>query len=88
MAREDDAADLVARHATEAPAPGSTPAAESAALGSGRGAMRVTAGILFSRVFGLVRQRHYFGISAFARALLGELREARPWILLSADHIP
>ena len=29
----------------------------SASLGSGRGAMLVTAGILLSRVFGLVRQR-------------------------------
>src|SRR6185295_14075583 len=77
MALEDDASDLVARHATEAPAPGSTPAAESAALGSGRGAMLVTAGILFSRVFGLVRQRivgHYFGISAFADVIVAAFR--------------
>src|SRR4051812_43896327 len=90
MAREDDASELVARHATEAPAlvhdggdpqtpgpAGSIPAAESAAMGSGRGAMLVTAGILFSRVFGLVRQRiigHYFGVSAFADVIAAAFR--------------
>src|SRR4051794_1323515 len=109
MASEDDASELVARHAIEAPPAGhvggdpqtpgpgghvggdpqtpgpgghvggdpqtpgpgghvggdpqtpgpagSTPVAESDAMGSGRGAMLVTAGILFSRVFGLARQR-------------------------------
>jgi putative peptidoglycan lipid II flippase len=77
MPRADDASELVARHATEAPAPGPTPAAEGAALGSGRGALLVTAGIVVSRLFGLVRQRvigHYFGIGAFADVIAAAFR--------------
>ena len=64
-------------HATEAPAPASNPAAVGAAIGSGRDALLVTAGILLSRVFGLVRQRvvgHYFGISAFADVIVASFR--------------
>jgi putative peptidoglycan lipid II flippase len=70
MAAEDDASELIARHATDdlegAPAP---PAAPSTA---GRSAALVTAGIILSRLFGLVRQRlvgHYFGLSAYADVL-------------------
>jgi putative peptidoglycan lipid II flippase len=77
MAAEDDATELTARHATEPPAPKVVPAASADSLGSGRGAMLVTAGILFSRVFGLVRQRvigHYFGISAFADVIVAAFR--------------
>jgi putative peptidoglycan lipid II flippase len=59
---EDDASELIARHATDAPAPAPAPsAARSAAL--------VTAGILLSRLFGLARQRlvaHFFGLSGLA----------------------
>lgn len=82
MAREDDASELVAQHATEAPPPGGdeaapTAATESAATGSGRGAMLVTAGILFSRLFGLARQRvigHYFGIGPLADVITAAFR--------------
>lgn len=66
MAGDDDASALIAEHAAEPPASAAT---EGAATGSARGAMLVTAGILFSRVFGLVRQRiigHYFGIGPIA----------------------
>ena len=48
-----------------------------AAPGSGRGAMWVTAGILLSRVFGLVRQRvigHYFGIGPLADVIVAAFR--------------
>lgn len=69
MAAEDDASELIAEHATDA-----LPAAESApvaapAPSAGRAAALVTAGILLSRLFGIVRQRvvaHYFGVSLFA----------------------
>ncbi len=77
MAIDDDASELVAGHAIEAPAPVVVPTAESAAPGSGSGAMWVTAGILASRVFGLVRQRivgHYFGIGAFADVIVAAFR--------------
>jgi putative peptidoglycan lipid II flippase len=77
MDREDDASALVAEHAIEAPVPGAIAAAEGAAIGSGRGAMLVTAGILFSRLFGLVRQRiigHYFGIGPFADVITAAFR--------------
>lgn len=53
------------------------PEAERPEVGSGRGAMLVTAGILFSRLFGLVRQRvigHYFGISAFTDVIAAAFR--------------
>ncbi len=58
-------------------APASAPPAEGKPLGSGRGAMWVTAGILLSRIFGLVRQRvigHYFGIGAFADVIVAAFR--------------
>jgi putative peptidoglycan lipid II flippase len=81
MARDpDDASELVATHATdaeEAPAAVAAPPAQAPARGSGRGAMLVTAGILMSRLFGLVRQRivgHYFGISAFADVIAAAFR--------------
>ncbi len=44
---------------------------------SGRGALLVTAGILLSRLFGLVRQRvigHYFGLSAFTDVIAAAFR--------------
>src|SRR5689334_22985145 len=75
MVRDDDASALVAQHATEPS--GEAPAAEGAATGSGRGAMLVTAGILFSRLFGLVRQRiigHYFGIGPLADVITAAFR--------------
>jgi putative peptidoglycan lipid II flippase len=62
---DDDASELVARHADAEV----VPVPPEAPRGSGRGAMLVTAGILLSRVFGLVRQRlvgHYFGIGLYA----------------------
>jgi putative peptidoglycan lipid II flippase len=70
MPTDDDASELIALHATdggEAPVAAGAPpqsAARSAAL--------VTAGILLSRLFGLVRQRlvgHFFGLSVFADVL-------------------
>ena len=67
--REDDAGALIAEHATEPPAP------DHAKTGSG--ALWVTAGILFSRLFGLVRQRiigHYFGIGPFADVIAAAFR--------------
>jgi len=79
MASEDDASELVGRHATDAQAdsvpsattsPPAEPRARSSAMA--RSAALVTAGILLSRLFGLVRQRvfaHYFGISVFADAI-------------------
>ncbi len=83
MGHDDDSSALIAQHATEAPSLGDdggssrTPAAEGGPMGSGRGAMLVTAGILFSRVFGLVRQRiigHYFGISGLADVIAAAFR--------------
>jgi putative peptidoglycan lipid II flippase len=73
MAGEDDASELVAAHATDtlaAPAP-------AAATGSARGAALVTAGIILSRLVGLVRQRivaHYFGVSLFADVIAAAFR--------------
>jgi putative peptidoglycan lipid II flippase len=76
MPSEDDASELVARHATDDPtgsapaattAPPAAPPAQSPAMA--RSAALVGAGILLSRLFGLVRQRviaHYFGLSAVA----------------------
>jgi len=67
---EDDASELIARHAGEDLAPPPAPPARSGS--AARSAALVTAGILLSRVFGLVRQRiigHYFGLSAFADVL-------------------
>lgn len=70
---DDDASELVARHATDDLAPPAAPAAASAAAAStGRSAVLVTAGILFSRVFGLLRQRlvgHFFGLGTVAGVL-------------------
>src|SRR4051812_21239731 len=70
----DDASELVARHASDdlgeeaaAPPPAAPPAPATA-----RSAALVTAGIILSRLFGLVRQRlvgHYFGLSAYADVL-------------------
>jgi putative peptidoglycan lipid II flippase len=71
---EDDASELIARHATDdlvakaraAPAPST---ARSAAV--------VTAGILLSRVFGLVRLRilgHYFGLSGLGDVITAAFR--------------
>jgi putative peptidoglycan lipid II flippase len=67
MAGQDDASELIARHATddlvvEEPV---KPAAPSTA----RSAALVTVGIILSRLFGLVRQRivgHYFGLGLYA----------------------
>jgi len=77
MAAEEDASELIARHATDElsapPAAPTAPPAPSAA----RGAMLVTAGIILSRLFGLIRQRivgHYFGISALADVVVVSFR--------------
>ncbi len=85
-AGDDDASELVARHASDGeadgegdpasvgvPAPAPAPAVPSAA----RSALLVTAGILLSRVFGLVRQQlvlRYFGLSAFGDVLTAGFR--------------
>ncbi|MFT3772180.1 MAG: murein biosynthesis integral membrane protein MurJ [Minicystis sp.] len=79
MAGQDDASELIARHATDdlGGAPDAEPpiAQEPAAAKpptTGRSAALVTAGIILSRLFGLVRQRlvgHYFGLSAYADVL-------------------
>jgi putative peptidoglycan lipid II flippase len=61
--------------APSAPTPASAPRA--APTGGARGALLVTAGILLSRVFGLVRQRvqaHYLGTSVFADILTAAFR--------------
>jgi putative peptidoglycan lipid II flippase len=77
MAAEHDASELVARHASDelavAPSPPAVPPAPSAA----RSAMLVTAGIILSRLFGLIRQRivgHYFGISGLADLVVVSFR--------------
>src|SRR5262245_59528210 len=75
MPGEDDASELVARHAAEPPAAAAAadpaaPAAASPAMA--RSAALVNAGILLSKLFGLVRQRvfaHYFGVGVFADAI-------------------
>ena len=78
MGGENDASELIARHATDAVA--DVPAAKPPsprAPSTARGAALVTAGIILSRLFGLVRQRivgHYFGISAFADVLVVSFR--------------
>jgi putative peptidoglycan lipid II flippase len=77
MPLEDDASKRVALPGSPAQAPSAAAETESASLGSGRGALWVTAGILFARVFGLVRQRilgHYFGIGAFADVIVAAFR--------------
>jgi len=73
MAAEEDASELIARHATDElsapPAAPTAPPAPSAA----RGAMLVTAGIILSRLFGLILQRivgHYFWISALSEVVV------------------
>jgi len=79
MASDEDVSALVAEHATDeaadsalsatsAPAPMAPPPGTATA----RSAALVSAGILLSRLFGLIRQRvfaHYFGISVFADAI-------------------
>jgi putative peptidoglycan lipid II flippase len=67
MSSEDDASELVARHATDLPVGSATPSAQSPA--TARSAALITAGIILSRLFGIVRQRivaHYFGVLGFA----------------------
>jgi putative peptidoglycan lipid II flippase len=76
MQSDDDASELVARHATDN-LTGSASAAITDAYGARparspamtRSAALVSAGIILSRLFGFVRQHvvaHYFGLSAFA----------------------
>ena len=73
MAGPDDASDLIAQHATDgeiAPPP-------PAPAGAARSALLVTAGIILSRLFGLVRQRfvaHYFGLSLYADVITAAFR--------------
>lgn len=79
MAGQDDASELIARHATDdlpaasVPAAARAPAAPSAA----RSAALVTAGIILSRLVGLIRQRivaHYFGLSLIADVISAAFR--------------
>jgi putative peptidoglycan lipid II flippase len=66
---DDDASALIAQHATDTLA---APVATKKAPSGGGGALLVTAGIILSRIFGLVRQRligHFFGLGAIADAL-------------------
>ncbi|APR77767.1 Putative peptidoglycan lipid II flippase MurJ [Minicystis rosea] len=76
MAGQDDASELIARHATDdvgsdredTPPEGDPKPAPQPAT-TGRSAALVTAGIILSRLFGLARQRligHYFGLSGLA----------------------
>src|SRR5688500_12487789 len=61
----------------EAPRTSEGPQPGEAAAGSGRGALLIAAGILLSRVVGLVRQRvfaHYFGNSLAAAAFQAAMR--------------
>src|SRR5262245_18964812 len=77
MAGDDDASEIVLREATDdLPAAPPKPEVRVAASG-GQGAALVTAGILLSRLYGLLRQRivgHYFGISAFADVIAAAFR--------------
>jgi len=70
MAGQDDASELVARHATDDLAvAGPEEPAPAAAPSTARSAAVVTVGIILSRLFGLLRQRvvgHYFGLSIYA----------------------
>jgi putative peptidoglycan lipid II flippase len=69
MSGDDDASELVAQHASDLPV---APAPAAPAPSMGRSAALVTAGIILSRLFGLVRQRvvaHYFGVSILADAI-------------------
>jgi putative peptidoglycan lipid II flippase len=76
--RDDDVSELVAREASDELAPASAAAKpEAPGPSAARSAALVTAGIILSRLFGLVRQRlvgHYFGISAFADVLAAAFR--------------
>jgi putative peptidoglycan lipid II flippase len=87
-AGDDDASELVARHASEAPLPevpeapevppkAPAVAAAAPAPSTARSALVITAGILLSRLFGLARQRfiaHYFGLSALGGVLAAAFR--------------
>lgn len=80
MATEDDESALIIAAATEPSGepepPAATPAAAVASDGA-RSANLVTAGIIASRLVGLVRQRfvaHYFGTSGFADVLTAGFR--------------
>ncbi len=82
MARDDDdASELVATAATdevlEAPPPVAQPREAATAAATGRSAMVVTAGILLSRLVGLVRQRitaYYFGTGDLADVITAAFR--------------
>src|SRR5690242_9173914 len=77
MPTEDDASELVARHATDDPAGAAAatiaaPPLAPPAPATARSAALVGAGIILSKVFGLARERvvaHYFGLSVFADAI-------------------
>ncbi len=74
MATEDDESALIIAAATE---PAEAPPAAAPAPSAARSAGMVTAGIILSRLVGLVRQRvvaHYFGTSAFADVLTAGFR--------------
>jgi putative peptidoglycan lipid II flippase len=78
MAGQDDASELIARHATDdLPAAGTPEAKAPAAPSAARSAALVTAGIILSRLVGLVRQRivaHYFGLSLIADVISAAFR--------------
>lgn len=76
--RDEDESALVLGAAVEPPDPAAAaPGAPKGTSGTGRSAAVVTAGILLSRLAGLVRQRvtaHYFGTSALADAITAAFR--------------
>lgn len=80
-AESAELANQIAAHATEPPAPGEAQAGAGSAPARGgnvaRGAALVTAGIIVSRLVGLIRQRvqaHYFGAGADADVITAAFR--------------
>ena len=70
--RTDNAASDEPKRSSPAPIITPNPAPPTPSHAMGRSAMVVAAGIILSRLFGLVRQRvfaHYFGVSVFADAI-------------------
>src|SRR4051812_1352782 len=88
-ASDDDASELIARSSSfgppgsgprPAPPPAEIPAAPkpaAVASSAARGSLMVTAGIILSRLFGLIRQKltaHYFGEGDVADAIAAAFR--------------